>query len=114
VKGRGLALPLLVGLVGSGLLGLPACATWEGARLYQSGSQALDRGDPARAIRDLERAAALVPHASEVQNHLGLAYLSAGRPGDARAAFERALLLDCENGAARTNLSALEAAQGAR
>jgi len=97
---------LLLPLLG----GLSACATFEGARLYGSGSRALERGDAAGAIRDLERAAALVPHASEVQNHLGLAYLSAGRPGDARAAFERALALDCENGAARTNLRAAVAA----
>jgi Flp pilus assembly protein TadD len=92
------------------LLALAGCASFEGARLYGSGSEALDRGDSARAIADLERAAELVPQASEVQNHLGLAYLSAGRPDEARTAFERALARDCDNGAARHNLRALEAA----
>ena len=95
------------------LLALAACASFEGARLYGSGSQALDRGDSARAIADLERAAELVPQASEVQNHLGLAYLSAGRTDQARTAFERALALDCENGAARTNLRAIERREAA-
>jgi Flp pilus assembly protein TadD len=57
-------------------------------------------------VADLERAAALVPAASEVQNHLGLAYAAAGRDADARAAFERAVELDCENAAAGQNLRA--------
>lgn len=90
------------------LLALAGCASFEGARLYGSGSAALDRGDSARAIADFERAAELVPQASEVQNHLGIAYLSTGRTDEARTAFERALELDCENGAARHNLRALE------
>jgi Flp pilus assembly protein TadD len=96
------------------LVGLAACASVEGARLYGSGTAALDRGDPARAIADLERAAELVPQASEVQNHLGIAYLSAGRTDEARSAFERALELDCENAAARSNLQAVERREAAR
>jgi Flp pilus assembly protein TadD len=89
-------------------LGIAGCATFEGARLYQSGTQALDRGDPERAIADLERAAVLVPQASEVQNHLGLAYAEVGRAADAERAFRRALELDCGNEAARENLRAAE------
>jgi Flp pilus assembly protein TadD len=90
------------------LLALPACASFQGARLYRSGSLALERGDAAVAIRDLERAAELVPQASEVRNHLGLAYQSAGRDAEALDAFRRAVELDCDNAAAKANLAALE------
>lgn len=93
-------------------LGVAGCAAYRGARLYHSGTQALEQGDPARAIGDLERAAALVPQASEVQNHLGLAYAQAGRPEDALRAFRRAVALDCENAAALENLAAHERAAG--
>jgi len=85
------------------------CATYQGARLYTSGTEALDRGDTTRAIADLERAAELVPHASEIQNHLGLAYAAEGRDREALRAFRRAVALDCNNQAARRNLRAAEA-----
>ena len=87
---------------------LASCASFEGARLYGSGTAALDRGDSERAIADLERAAELVPTASEVQNHLGLAYAVAGRDDDARHAFRRAVDLDCGNEAAVDNLRVAE------
>jgi Flp pilus assembly protein TadD len=86
-----------------------ACASFEAARLYQTGTAALDRGESARAVADLERAAELRPEASEVQNHLGLAYQTAGRPGDAEFAFRRAVALDCGNAAAVENLRVVEA-----
>jgi Flp pilus assembly protein TadD len=82
------------------------CAHYQGARLYQSGTEALDRGEPERAVADLEGAAARVPEASEIQNHLGLAYAAAGRDEDALQAFRRAVALDCENHAAQQNLRA--------
>ena len=85
------------------------CATYRGARLYSSGTKALDRGDTARAIADLERAAELVPHASEIQNNLGLAYAAEGRHREALLAFRRAVALDCGNDAAWRNLRAAEA-----
>ncbi|MEE9607419.1 MAG: tetratricopeptide repeat protein [Myxococcota bacterium] len=85
-----------------------ACASFEGARLYRSGSTALERGDSERAVADLERAATLVPDASEVQNHLGLAYAAEGRPDRALGAFRRAVELDCDNAAAQHNLRAAE------
>ena len=84
--------------------GTTACATFEGARLYRRGTGALDRGDPEQAVTLLERAAQRVPNASEIQNHLGLAYAAAGRDAEARAAFERAVDLDCSNQAAASNL----------
>ena len=90
------------------LLGLAGCASFEGARLYQSGTLALDHGELERAVADLERAALLVPQASEVQNHLGLAYAQLGRSQAAERAFRRAVELDCENAAARENLHAAE------
>jgi Flp pilus assembly protein TadD len=98
---------------------LPACATYQGARLYGSGSGALERGDTARAVVDLERAAELVPHASEIHNHLGIAYAAQGQHADALYAFRRAVAIDCDNAAARQNLRAAEArasqlAEGAR
>ncbi|HXV37562.1 MAG TPA: hypothetical protein VEC18_10450, partial [Myxococcota bacterium] len=86
------------------------CASWDAARLYQSGTQALDAGDVARAVADLERAAELQPQASEVQNHLGLAYLAADREADAALAFRRAVELDCGNEAAAANLRVVDTA----
>jgi Flp pilus assembly protein TadD len=88
---------------------LAGCGTYRGARLYESGTRALERGDSAAAITDLERATRLVPHASEIQNHLGLAYAEASREADALKAFRRAVDLDCDNEAAERNLRAAEA-----
>ena len=51
-----------------------------------------------------------MPHASEVQNHLGAAYAAEGRDAEALAAFERAVALDCDNAAAQQNLRAARAA----
>jgi Flp pilus assembly protein TadD len=86
---------------------LLGCSALEGARLYRAGTEALERGDSEAAVRALESAAERVPEASEVQNHLGLAYLASGRREDALRAFERALALDCDNDAARHNLALL-------
>jgi Flp pilus assembly protein TadD len=88
------------------------CSSFRAARLYQSGTSALDRGDSQQAVVELERAAELVPEASEVQNHLGLAYQAAGRQRDAESAFRRAVALDCENKAALENLRVAEARAG--
>ncbi len=85
------------------------CSSFQAARLYQGGTAALDRGDPARAVLDLERAAELLPEASEVQNHLGLAYQAEDRDREAELAFERAVALDCDNDAAAENLRVAQA-----
>ena len=105
---RTLRLLLVIGLV---LVALAptGCATLRAADLYQSGTAALDEGDAARAIRDLEAAAGHQPEASEIQNHLGLAYEAAGREREALAAFRRAVELDCDNQPAQHNLSLAEA-----
>ena len=104
---------LLVGLLSVGSIGLgcqsgPVLA-WQGARHYARGNDALDREEPRIAIREFERAAELIPHASEVRNHLGLAYWAAGERKPARLAFEEAIELDCDNEAAKINLRRLEA-----
>ena len=78
-----------------------------GARHYAAGTQALTRSDGVLAIAELERAADLVPHASEIQNHLGLAYWSDGRAQAAGLAFEKAIELDCDNVVARANFERL-------
>lgn len=82
-----------------------------GARHYAEGSEALERGESTRAIAELERAAHFVPWASEIQNHLGLAYWAGGQTTRARFAFEHAVDLDCDNRAARRNLERLDATQ---
>lgn len=84
------------------------CASYGAARHYVRGSDALDRGDAAAAIAELERAAELAPEASEVHNHLGAAYAAAGRHEDAMAAFRHAVALDCRNESAAANLRAAE------
>lgn len=91
------------------VLSLVSCASYRGARLYRSGSTSLERGDAEAAVAQLEEAASLIPQASEIQNHLGLAYLESGRTKDAAAAFDRAVALDCDNHAASENLAAAEA-----
>ena len=88
---------------------LVGCTTWHGSRLYHSGSAALDRGEIRLALVDLSQAARLVPQASEIHNHLGIAQLEAGDLELARASFERAVQLDCDNQAASANLERLEA-----
>lgn len=97
-----------VSLLLAGWLVVSGCATWRGARLYQSGTRALESGDVAGALEDLGEAARLVPEASEIQNHLGLAWLEAGEPERARQAFARAVALDCDNRAASDNLARIE------
>ncbi len=85
------------------------CSTYRAGQLYQSGTASLDARDSATAIAELERAAKLAPHASEIRNHLGLAYAQAGRLPEALRAFEHAVALDCDNRAAEQNRAWAEA-----
>jgi Flp pilus assembly protein TadD len=108
MKQRPVAIAGLVLLAAlSGWLG---CAGMRAAQLYQSGTQALNAGDGELAVAQLREASRLQPAASEIQNHLGLAYVVAGQQAQALAAFERAVFLDCENSAAIKNLAAARAA----
>jgi Flp pilus assembly protein TadD len=86
---------------------------WRGARHYSAGTEALERGDAQTALEELSEAARLVPHASEVRNHLGLAWWQLGELGRARSAFEQAIALDCDNEAARLNLARLDRLESA-
>ena len=114
-----------VGVLWVGLLVLSGCAegprramgrAMDGARFYSAGTRSLEAGDAATAVAELSRAADLVPHASEIQNHLGMAYWTLGELSAAESAFDQALVLDCENEAARLNRERLitERAQTAR
>jgi Flp pilus assembly protein TadD len=93
--------PVIALIVASACLG---CATVEGARLYHSGTAALERGDLPRAIADLEGAAERVPHDAEVHNRLGVAYAAAGRRDEALREFRSAVALDCDHVVAARNL----------
>ena len=100
----------IVILLVSGFLGGCQSApmrAWQGAQHFSAGDAALEREDPQEAIRELTLAATLVPHASEIQNHLGLAYWKAGDELAAVRAFEAALEIDCDNQPARVNLDRL-------
>ena len=85
------------------------CSTYRAAQLYQSGTEALDRGEIQVAVAELQEASRLEPKVSEIQNHLGLAYAAAGAHTEALAAFQNAVELDCENEAAQRNLAAAKA-----
>ncbi len=98
-----------VAVLAVGLLSSPGCTQWQAAHLYQSGSQALQAGDVDRAIDELSAAARLVPQASEIQNHLGLAWIEAGEEQRALQFFERAVELDCDNQAASDGLARVKA-----
>jgi Tfp pilus assembly protein PilF len=98
---------LLVATASLACSSLPPVRAIRAARYYAAGTRALERGDDTVAIQELERAAALMPNASEIHNHLGLAYWSDGRERAAERELERALELDCDNDAARANLARL-------
>lgn len=102
---------LRVLVLGLASVGLAACASFDGARHYRNGSDALERGEVGQAITELEQAAVLLPEASEVRNHLGIAYLEAGRSDEALREFEEAVSLDCTNDAAVHNLRAMQSGQ---
>jgi len=101
----------LITLNGLACSSFPPVQAIRAARYYAAGTRALDRGEAGIAIVELERAVALRPDASEIHNHLGLAYWSDGREGVAEREFERAVELDCDNEAARVNLALLRSGQ---
>ncbi len=91
-----------VALSGVAALG---CASLQAAQAYRMGPAALERGDTARAVEELERAARLMPETSEVHNQLGVAHVNAGELELALADFQRATALDCDNVEAAANLA---------
>ena len=102
---------VVLGLFAVGCSALPPVRAIRAARYYADGTRALERGDSQVAIAELERAVELMPLASEIHNHLGLAYWSDERDGEALRELERAVELDCDNEEARVNLARLRAAQ---
>lgn len=106
-----LAIALVIALATMGCESTPIRA-FHGARHYAAGTDALVRQDGTLAIVELERAADFVPLASEIQNHLGLAYWSDGRTQAAKIAFEKAIELDCDNRAAQLNFARLASSNG--
>lgn len=89
-------------------LGVAGCTGFRAARLYQEGTVALNAGDAEFAIVRLGEAERLEPDASQIQNHLGLAFAATGQHEKALSAFQRAVDLDCSNAAAVHNLAAAE------
>lgn len=102
---------VLLALFAVGCSSLPPVRAFRAARYYADGTRALERGDAQVAIAELERAVALMPLASEIHNHLGLAYWSDERDDAALRELERAVELDCDNEEARVNLARLRAAR---
>jgi lipoprotein NlpI len=95
-------------------LSVTGCTGFRAARLYQEGTASLDSGHPELAVVQLSEASNLQPDASEIQNHLGLAFAATGQHDKALSAFERAVDLDCTNEAATQNLASAEAAADSR
>lgn len=81
------------------------CAGFRAAKLYRAGTDDLNAGRHEAALVQLSEAARLLPTASEIQNHLGLALAANERHVEALRAFERAVALDCDNEAAARNLA---------
>jgi tetratricopeptide (TPR) repeat protein len=97
-----LTLAIVIGLIT--IAATFGCASFRAARLYQSGTEAMNGGRTDQAVADLSAAAKLAPGASEIHNHLGLALAAVGQDGRALAEFQRAVQLDCTNAAAVDNL----------
>ncbi len=94
-------------------MSLVGCTELRAAHLYRQGTIALNAGDAELAISRLGQAEHLLPDASQIQNHLGLAFVATGQQEKALAAFQRAVELDCSNPAAVHNLAAVRGtAQG--
>ena len=92
-------------------LSVAGCTGFRAARLYQEGTEALNAGNAELAIVRLGEAEQLEPDASEIQNHLGLAFAATGQHEKALSAFQRAVDLDCSNAAAVHNLAAAQSSR---
>ncbi len=69
-------------------------------------------GDAASAVARVDEAIARTPDDATLLTLRGAALAAAGRPDDARAAFERTLTLDADNAEARAGIAGLDAARG--
>ncbi|HEY1011082.1 MAG TPA: tetratricopeptide repeat protein, partial [Herpetosiphonaceae bacterium] len=75
---------------------------------YQQGVAAAESGDPAAGAAAMEQAIALNPQPITYHLTLGGTYLVLGRRDEARAAYERAALLEPDNPVARDLLRQLQ------
>jgi curved DNA-binding protein CbpA len=73
-------------------------------RHFERGKELVDKRQFKEAIRSFKEAIRLAPSAANYYSHLGLAYLSQGFPGMAKAEFQRALQLDPKDEIACTQL----------
>jgi hypothetical protein len=81
-------------------------------RSYRRALRAEDRGDAAKAVRELEGALHEHPSFVPALNRLGVLHLRRGRFPEAEACFEKAIGFDPGNFAARKNLGYLLVATG--
>jgi curved DNA-binding protein CbpA len=73
-------------------------------RHFERGKELLEKRQFKEAIRSFKEAIRLAPSISSYYSHLGLAYLSQGFPGMAKAEFQHALQLDPKDEIACTQL----------
>ncbi|SEI96565.1 Tfp pilus assembly protein PilF [Sphingomonas sp. OV641] len=82
------------------------------ARNAEKAAEALQKGDPAKAVSFAEAAVAAVPNNADYRALLGSAYLKAGRFTSAHAAYADVLTLSPQNGRAALNLALAMIAEG--
>ncbi|WP_156455392.1 tetratricopeptide repeat protein, partial [Sphingomonas sp. CCH5-D11] len=82
------------------------------ARNAEKAAEALQKGDPAKAVSFAEAAVAAVPNNADYRALLGSAYLKAGRFTSAHAAYADVLALSPQNGRAALNLALAMIAEG--
>jgi curved DNA-binding protein CbpA len=73
-------------------------------RHFERGKELVEKHQFKEAIRSFKEAIRLAPSIAHYYSHLGLAYLSQGFPGMAKAEFQRALQLDPKDEIACTQL----------
>jgi len=108
------ATPLILLLM---LLGLTGCGR-SPVKQAASGIEALNKGNPEKAVRRLEHAVEEMPEdldretASRIVEALGIAYVRSGQPEKARASLKQATTLTPKRFAPLYNMGMLELGQG--
>ncbi len=83
---------------------LSGCAVFKADELYKSGTKALEQGDYAQCIEQLEKAKILLPNASSfIRNNLGVCYERVGKKKDAWFEFRQAVINNHQNNVALQN-----------
>ena len=94
---------LRIGLLSLGLLGLTGCQP-AGPQALLEGERLIHEGQFEKAVDRLRSATELLPNHAQSWNHLGLALHGLGKSDEAFAAYQHALRLDKNLGAAHYNL----------